>query len=402
VFTTILSRMILRDLLKVFLLALCAITGLLLLAGLVAEAQQHGLEPAQILQIMPLIIPSTLPYTLPATTLFATCVVYGRLSADSEILAIKACGVNILRVVAPAIVLGLSLSLITAGLYYWLIPFTQHQLKATVVANVEEFLHGMLKKKGKIEIPNFDYVMYVKQVEGRKLLEATFMRKDKSGKLPFDVIATADEAELRVDMDKKQIIITMWHCYIQSGEGKEKAYAGEKSWPIDLPPDMHQGHKKSRPGEMSWNELALNLERLEADSDRIDKQIVRLLADMKRVKSVDDNARAHLKNLRSELEHTKFQIRATQTEMQKRPALAFGCLCFVLVGCPVGIWFSRSDYLSAFITCFLPIVFAYYPLTLCGVNMAITGKVPATLSIWFADALLGITGLILLRKLLRN
>jgi len=402
VFSTILSRMILKELLKVFLLALCAITGLLLLAGLVAEAQQQGLAPTQILQIIPLIIPSTLPYTLPATTLFATCVVYGRLAADSEILAIKACGVNILRVVSPALFLGLSLSLITAGLYYWLIPFTQHMLKATVVANVEDLLYGMLKKKGKIEIPNFDYVMYVKQVEGRKLLDATFMRKDKTGKLPFDVIATAEEAELRVDMEKKQVIITMWHCHIQSGDGKEKAYAGEKSWPIDLPPDMYRAGKKVKPGEMSWAELLEYLERLDAEVIRVSKQISSHRSHMKTMTPVDDNARAHLRNLQAELNHTEFLIRASKTEMQKRPALAFGCLCFVLVGCPVGIWFSRSDYLSAFITCFMPIVFVYYPLTLCGVNMAVTGKVPATLSIWFADGLLGITGLFLLRKLLRN
>src|SRR5437763_12820639 len=97
---SLLHRMILLELAKVFLLSLLGITGLLLMAGIVAEASQQGLGPAQILQIIPLIIPSTLPYTIPATTLFATCVVYGRLAHDNEILAIKAAGVNILKVAA--------------------------------------------------------------------------------------------------------------------------------------------------------------------------------------------------------------------------------------------------------------------------------------------------------------
>src|SRR5881227_2722226 len=115
---------------RVFLLALLGITGILLMAGIVAEASRHGLGPAQILAMLPLIIPSTLPYTIPATTLFATCVVYGRLPADNEILAIRAAGVNILRVVWPGVLLGLLMSGTTLGLYYRLIPYTHHLMRS--------------------------------------------------------------------------------------------------------------------------------------------------------------------------------------------------------------------------------------------------------------------------------
>src|SRR5262244_3673924 len=99
--------MILWELAKVFLMSLLTITGILLLAGIIAEASQQGLGPGQILAAIPLLVPSTLPYTIPATTLFATCVVYGRLAADNEILALRAAGVHLLRVVGPGILLGL-------------------------------------------------------------------------------------------------------------------------------------------------------------------------------------------------------------------------------------------------------------------------------------------------------
>src|SRR5215472_14326989 len=114
---SILHRMILWELLKVFALSLLGITGILLMAGIVAEASQQGLGPLQILAIIPLLIPSTLPYTLPTTTLFTTCVVYGRLAHDNEILAIRAAGVNLLKVVWPAVFLGLAMSGVTLGLY---------------------------------------------------------------------------------------------------------------------------------------------------------------------------------------------------------------------------------------------------------------------------------------------
>src|SRR5436190_187252 len=102
--------MILWELVKVFVLCLIGITGILLMATLIAEARQQGLGPMQILKIIPLLIPSTLPYTIPTTTLFATCVVYGRLSHDNEILAIRAAGINMIRVVWPGVLLGLVMS----------------------------------------------------------------------------------------------------------------------------------------------------------------------------------------------------------------------------------------------------------------------------------------------------
>jgi lipopolysaccharide export system permease protein len=93
---------------------------------------------------------------------------------------------------------------------------------------------------------------------------------------------------------------------------------------------------------------------------------------------------------------------ALDVELLMRPALSLGCLCFILVGCPVGIWFSRSDYLSSFITCFLPIVFIYYPLMLCGTNMAKDGRINPIPLVWCADAIMGALGVGLFVRLMRN
>src|SRR2546430_666076 len=132
--------MILWELTKVFLMSLVGITGILLMAGIIAEATQHGLGPSQIFAVIPLLIPSTLPYTIPATTLFASCVVYGRLGADNEILAIKSAGVNVLQVVKPGIVLGLAMSAATMGLYYRVIPYTHMLLRELPLKDPEEWL----------------------------------------------------------------------------------------------------------------------------------------------------------------------------------------------------------------------------------------------------------------------
>src|SRR5947209_20041476 len=120
------------------------------MAGIIAEASQQGLGPMEILEIIPFLIPSTLPYTIPATTLFATCVVYGRLSADNEILALRAAGINLSTVVWPGLLLGLVMSGVTMGLYYRVIPQTHLQLRQLVFNDAEELLYSMLARQKSI------------------------------------------------------------------------------------------------------------------------------------------------------------------------------------------------------------------------------------------------------------
>src|SRR5262245_50338643 len=129
-FGSILNRMIFGELVRVFVLALVALTGLFLLGGLVAEATHRGLAPSQVLLVIALLVPSSLPVTMPSTTLFATGLVYGRLAADNEVTAVKSAGVHIGRIIAPIVVLGLVTAGVTMSLYYDFIPRTHMMLRS--------------------------------------------------------------------------------------------------------------------------------------------------------------------------------------------------------------------------------------------------------------------------------
>src|ERR1043166_1204078 len=119
------NRLIFWELVKVFLMSLTTLTGLLVTAGLIQEAARMGLSITQVIQSIPLFIPNTLPYTIPATTLFASCVVYGRLSHDNEVVGIKAAGVHLVNVLKPALLLGAITTLVTAALSHTVIPLSQ-------------------------------------------------------------------------------------------------------------------------------------------------------------------------------------------------------------------------------------------------------------------------------------
>src|SRR5256885_10002739 len=152
-FGTILHRMIFWELVRVFLLALVTLTGLFLLGGLVSEATQRGFTPLQVLMVIPLLVPNTLPYTIPATTLFATCVVYGRLSHDNEVTAVKAAGVHLGRLIVPSLLLGLLTAGGTLALYYDFIPHSHQMLRTRVVGDIDDLLYTALKRQGVLKQP---------------------------------------------------------------------------------------------------------------------------------------------------------------------------------------------------------------------------------------------------------
>lgn len=393
-----LHRMILAELLKIFCLALVVLTGLILMAGVIAEAMKSGLGPAQILAAIPLLLPSMLPYTVPTTTLFATCIVYGRLSADNEFLALKAAGVHILHVIWPALFLGVAASALTMVLFLDVIPYTHFLVKSQVAGDVEELIYAILKRDGCIRHLKLSYEINVKSMDGRKLQEVIFKRRAAGGK-GFDTVAFAKEAELHVDLANNQILIDMRHC--QLVQRNSVAILQQQTWPVEIPDFVTNPGYKQRAADMTWSELFLYEEKLHLEKHRIGHEI-----DLHQVAlglgTASGHFHDHVQSKISERKNLDLQIFAIHSEWHMRPAFALGCLCFALVGCPIGIWFSKSDYLSAFITCFLPIVLIYYPLMFCTINYARAGKIAPWLGVYDANALMLVAGMILFRRLARN
>ncbi len=214
VFGTILQRMIFWDLIKVFAVTLIGLSGLFVLAGLVAEASQRGLAPAQVLSIIPLMIPSMLPYTIPAATLFATVNVYGRLAKDNEITALRPAGVNLRRILGPSLLLGLGGSAATLGLYYQLIPNSFQAVRDHLLTDTNELLYTVLKRNGCIKDSRLPYVIFVRDVRGTRLIDVIFKRKVPKSQ-EYDIVARATRPACasrtwKIRSPKNELMTSWW------------------------------------------------------------------------------------------------------------------------------------------------------------------------------------------------
>jgi lipopolysaccharide export system permease protein len=332
-FGTILHRMIFGELVRVFLLALVTLTGLFLLGGLVSEATQRGLSPAQVLSVIPLLVPNTLPYTVPATCLFAACVVYGRLSHDNEITAVKAAGVHLGRLVAPGVLLGIVMAACTFALYFQFIPATHQALRTQVLGDVEELLYTLLKKQGCIRHPKMPYSMWVRQVQGRRLVDAIFKQRVEHGD-GYKIVARAREARIHYDPDTNKIRVDMSYVTTYGENNQFAGNATDQTYEVELPNGVFGSDYIRRCSDMSYPELigrrfAVRDELAEAEANAADPKPPIYLNEAQR-----DQFVAATKNIAA---NKKKEAQSIDAELQMRPALAVGCLCFILVGAPVGI-----------------------------------------------------------------
>jgi lipopolysaccharide export system permease protein len=407
---TTLNRLIFFELVKVFLMSLGTVTGLLVTVPLFQQANQMGLTLTQVLEAIPLFVPNMLPYTIPATTLFASCVVYGRLSHDNEVVAIKSAGVHLINILKPALLLGMITTAITAGLYHTIIPLSQQLLYKQLLDDPEELLYNMLRRDRCLRHPNMPWVIYVKDVQGKELIDVVLKKRAKvknptTGKedyLGYEYTARIHKARLRVDQNEGKLVLDP-DRFVIYGENTSGETAKTGEFKMDLPDGLN-GRDKVRISALTWDDLPVRLATLREElADVVERREKNRLAgeatsrpDLRAAAQNED--RFFVDQVKT-LDRT---IRNTEGEFYQRPALAVGCLLFALLGCPVGIWANRADYLSTFVICFLPALFIYYPLQFAGGGLSRDGKVPLWFGYWMANIAIGVVALGLIWRLLRR
>src|SRR5205814_1281118 len=171
----------------------------------------------------------------------------------------------------------------------------------------------------------------------------------------------------------------------------------DQTFPIEFPMSTFRD-TQVRPMNMTWEQIERKWAETIEQQEARRTELAGMPAQSAGAASPEDLARMR-KHLEYEQKESARVKRALSAEAHGRPALALGGVFFVLVAFPVGVWFHRADYLSAFVSCFLPIVIIYYPLVLAGTNMAKEGRVPAFIAVWVADAATLFAGSVMLRRL---
>lgn len=382
----ILQRYVSGEVFRSFALALTTLTAIFVLIMVMAEASKVGLSPTDILRLIPVAIPGTLPYSVPVSLLFAVTVVFGRIAADNEVIAIKTAGLSAWAVLWPAMFLGAVLSSILLYISAGWIPYSNHQVKLVIFKNMEDMLYKVLKKERVLDNHSMPFLIQVKDVEGKTLIEPIFKhRVSKEQYDTFDTVIVASKAVIQFMSDEG-----VARVYLDGAEVLQPgniSLINRKSFDIDLPRNRGlDSDKKSQ--EMTNQELVAEKAKYQAMLDSVPQRLAIETAFSFGTGRLGRLNWGTIQHSISQCQYWKRRVAEFETEKQLRFALSFGSLFFVLLGAPVGIRFARRDFLSAFITCFLPIILAYYPLMLLGVNLGREGVYPPVQTLWIPNIVL--------------
>ncbi|MGE3818208.1 MAG: LptF/LptG family permease [Isosphaeraceae bacterium] len=397
----ILQRYEMWEVARAFLLALLTMTIIFVLFMVMAEAARIGLSPQDVAILIPYVVPGTLPYTVPVSLLFAVTLVYGRLAGDNEIIAVKTAGLSAWTVIWPVVIVGMALSVALLELSNDAIPRANHQAKLAIFKNFEEMFYKLLKKEREFKPPGWPFLIKVRDVEGKTMIEATIKHRAK-GESPnsFDMVVSAERAVINFDTDKGVARVYLDGAELVS-DGKDVAIINDSVLEIPIPDRSNNGFEKRI---QEWTTVELGREqfkyrKLMADERARQAMAASLWMASGRFQRIDWSG---VQNSSVNYNYWKRKLDEYETEKHLRRAQSFGSLMFVLLGAPVGILFARRDFLSAFISCFVPIILLYYPLMMLGVNMGKEGIFDPTYALWGGNVLLGVLAGFVLPPVLKH
>ncbi len=129
-----------KDLVRIFLMASGALAGIMSFGGLLRPLTTKGLDGSQVFLLIKYLMPSMSTYSLPVAALFATTVVYGRMSADNEITACRASGISFLAMTAPAFVLGIGVAILSLFLLCFTVPAATMRVEQVISSNLGKLI----------------------------------------------------------------------------------------------------------------------------------------------------------------------------------------------------------------------------------------------------------------------
>ena len=123
---TLLDRYLIKELLLPFLAGILAFTFILsgstVLFNLIGDAVKYNIPFLHFIQLFLFKLPQIIALSFPMSMLLATLLAFGRLGNDLEILAFRASGISIGRLIIPVVIMGFLISLMTVWFNESVVP----------------------------------------------------------------------------------------------------------------------------------------------------------------------------------------------------------------------------------------------------------------------------------------
>ena len=271
-------------------------------------------SPAYLVQFILLVLPFSLIFTIPWGFLTAVLLVFGRLSADSELVSMRMAGISTFRISLPVILLALAFSSCCLWINVSVAPKAKTAIEQTFF-NMATRTPAALLQPDQVVSAFPDHVIYFRKGSAGNMEGLTIFQTDGGHRLTQTVCA--DQARMKADMENLKIRFEMKNAYVASASGTDLVQKMSRvlAEEAELPP---------------FDLATLRNRRLKAAA-LTNGQIHEFLAGRGPRPLADE-------------ERNTFR-----TELSKRFSFSLACITFCLVGIPLGITAQRRETAVGFV-----------------------------------------------------
>jgi len=357
----LIDRWLLGQIIPPMIFAISAFTVISLSVGvmfdLIRKIVEYGLPVLKALQALIFSLPSFLVLSFPMAVLLSTLLSYGKLSANSELLALRSLGITITRIIAPAIAISIFMTGLTFYFNDNLVPNSNKLAESTLRSGIgSSFNQGKSKnniiftrKGSRIDSTNkqtkintfLTHIFYASQFENNIMKEVTVLDFSREN---IKQILTASSAIF--DKNNSSWIFTDGGIISTDNNGqttniKFKQYI----YPfVEGPLDLAKVPKDA--SDMSLKEAL--------EAERIYKKI----GDVK-------------------------QIRKIQVRIQEKFTLPCACLVFGLIGSILGCKSNLRSSKSQGFGLSVLLILIYYVMSFISSSFGVKGLLPPIIAAWF-------------------
>lgn len=358
----ILDRYILKELLAPFLFGIVAFSSIFVgtdvLFRLARFYTQNGVSLKIIAQLFILSLPAIVVLTFPMSMLLAALLAFGRLSGNSEIIAMKAGGVNFYRLITPVLILAFLVSCLTFAFNESIVPASKHLYQVIVKTQVEK--EKMPKSQQNIVIRSMEdnrlkRLFYAYEYNGttKAMDKVTMQEFNDQGKV--DKLLVADKAAWEGDK---------WYFY----NGTMYYLTQDSKVDYSLTFQKEKLNLQAKPNEV----LAQQKEPEEMNYRELKEQIALLKSQ-------------------------KADVNELLVNYYQRFAIPFASLIFTMIGAPLGLKPQRSGS-SIGLGLSIIIIFVYYIIMSVSSTLGEGGALSPLVSAWLPNLCLAVSGCFLIRK----
>ncbi|MEO1691166.1 MAG: LptF/LptG family permease [Cyanobacteria bacterium J06631_6] len=358
---SVMNLYIIRELILPFLFGMGIFTSLGLSIGavfeLIRKVTDSGLHWGVAAKIMLLRMPEFIVFAFPMSILLATLMTYSRLSSDSELVALRSIGVNVYRLILPAIAFSLCIVAITFGFNNFVAPAANFQAALTLKQALGETRPDfetqniLFPEYAEIEDEDGDVtevlsrLFYAEKFDGKQMSNLTVLDRSRR---PVSQIIVARSAE--------------WNVL-------------ENIW------DFYDGTIYLVGADGSYN----NIVRFEHQQLALPKAALDVTKTSRKTREMNFfQARKHLELIRPGADEQR--IRKWQVRIHEKIAVPFACLVFAMIGAVLGVQPQDSGKATSFGIC-IGLIFGYYLLSFISQSLGISGAIAPWFAAWLPNFL---------------